>query len=98
MRTVTTTHNTADTIDALFSAQNAVDRKIRERLVQKGAGLFVDPHQIYGIVAEEAKELMDALHKNNLDGMRDELADIAVAAIWGIASIDAFLDKEDVSA
>ena len=50
--------------------------------------LFVDKHQIYGIVAEELKELMDALHGNDIDGMKRELKDIAVAAIWGIASIE----------
>ncbi len=95
MRTVTTDHTKADTIDALYDAIERVKYKMRKRIEEKGAGLFVDPHQIYGIVAEEFKETMDALHKNNLDGMKDELVDIAVAAIWGIASIEAIIDMED---
>ena len=31
---------------------------------------------------------MDALHANDIEGMKRELKDIAVAAIWGIASIE----------
>ena len=88
IKTVTTLHDKTDTLDTLFSAQTAVDKKIKARLDQKGSGLFVDKHQIYGIVAEELKELMDALHGNDIEGMKRELVDIAVAAIFGIASIE----------
>ena len=88
MKTVTTEHGRADTLDALYCAIDAVKKKINFRLDQKGDGLFVDKHQIYGIVAEEVKELMDALHGNDIEGMKRELKDIAVAALWGIASIE----------
>ena len=86
--TFTTGHNYTETREHLYDAQESVGKKIDYRLNQKGAGLFVDPHQIYGIVAEEVKELMDALHGNDIEGMKRELTDIAVAAIWGIASIE----------
>lgn len=98
MKTVTTNHTKDDTANALYDAIESVKAKIKQRIAQKGAGLFVDPHQIYGIVAEEVKETMDALHENDLYDMQKELKDIAVAAIWGIASIEALLEKEDVSA
>lgn len=87
IKTVTTGHDMTDTKTALFHAVEVVKKRIRMRLEQKGAGLFVDPHQIYGIVAEEMKEFMDALHGNDTKGMKDELLDIAAAAIWGYASL-----------
>lgn len=87
-KTVTTNHNRTDTETALIHASEVVKKKMLSRLDEKGNGLFVDKHQIYGTVAEEMKELMDALHANDIEGMKRELKDIAVAAIWGIASIE----------
>lgn len=88
IKTFTTSHNRHETETALIHASEVVEKKILLRLDEKGNGLFVDKHQIYGIVAEEVKELMDALHGNDIEGMKRELKDIAVAAIWGIASIE----------
>ena len=81
-------HDRVETLAGLHRASQSVIRKMNERVDEKGNGLFVDKHQIYGIVAEELKELMDALHANDIEGMKRELKDIAVAAIWGIASIE----------
>ena len=87
-KTVTTNHDRTDTENALIHASEVVKKKMLSRLDEKGSGLFVDKHQIYGTVAEEMKELIDALHANDIEGMKRELRDIAVAAIWGIASIE----------
>lgn len=88
IKTFTTSHNRHETETALIHASEVVKKKILLRLDEKGNGLFVDKHQIYGIVAEEVKELLDALHANDIEGMKRELKDIAAAAIWGIASIE----------
>lgn len=59
-----------------------------------GAGAFASSHEIYGVIAEEFnKELLDALHANDDIQFRKELIDIAVGAIFGIASLDV---KEDI--
>jgi hypothetical protein len=73
----------------LTAANADVLKKIETRLYAKGSGLFVDKHQIWGIIDEEMREFKDEIHLNNVQKARVELIDIAVAAIWGIASIDA---------
>lgn len=57
---------------------------LSKRLEEKGLGIFVSPHEILGVITEEYKELIDAVHKN--DNVKGELLDIAVAAIFGYMS------------
>lgn len=56
------------------------------RLKKHGCSLHTSAHETYGIVAEEFKELMDAMHDNDEYEFVEELKDIAVAAIFGIVS------------
>jgi NTP pyrophosphatase (non-canonical NTP hydrolase) len=63
--------------------------KLQERLREKGFGTFASSHEILGIITEEYKEMLDAVHKNNIESLKLELMDIAVGAIFGIACIDA---------
>ena len=58
------------------------------RLKEKGSGAFVSTHEILGIVTEEYHELVDAVRSDVVDDVRDELLDIAVGCIFGIASIN----------
>lgn len=68
---------------ALSRVENLIDR----RLVEKGRGAYSGPHETYGILAEEFNwELMKAMHENDARAFYKELADIAVAAIIGMAS------------
>jgi len=85
--TLTTNHTEKETWKALSDAIDEIKEKVLFRLQTKGSGLFVDKHQCYGILAEEVKELLDALHANNTDAMKEEVKDIAVAAIWALASM-----------
>lgn len=59
-----------------------------ERLNKKGYGIFISTHEILGVVNEEHHELVEAIKNNDLENIREELMDIAVACIHGIASID----------
>lgn len=61
--------------------------KLFERLKQKGPGISVSIHEIRGILDEEVEELHDAIRENN-HKIREELIDIAVACLLGIASIE----------
>ena len=71
---------TADVID-----------KLNQRLRDKGDLSFASRHEILGIVSEEFYELLEAVkNDNNPLGFRNELIDIAVACIFGVASMDEF--------
>jgi hypothetical protein len=70
--------------------QNAITllkEKIDMRLIQKQRGSYIGNHETYGILAEEFKELLDALQKNDNEEFFCELLDIAVGAILGMASM-----------
>jgi hypothetical protein len=74
------------TIDETFEE---VRQMLEKRLKKKGRGPYLFTHQIDGIIDEEFNlELKSAMHQNDLKQFRSELIDIAVAALFGIASID----------
>jgi hypothetical protein len=73
-------------VDEVFKL---IKKKMDFRLQEKGRGILVTRHEIYGIIAEEfTSELTDALRDNDRTQFREELVDIAVACIIGIASMD----------
>lgn len=58
------------------------------RFEQKGHGAFASSHEILGILSEEMLEITEAIHENQTQSeIVEELKDIAVAALFGIASI-----------
>lgn len=58
-------------------------KKMTIRLEQKGMGTLASSHEILGIINEEVYEMEMAVHKNDLEGLQEELLDIAVGAIFG---------------
>ena len=66
-----------------------VVRKLKFRMKEKGRGAFVSSHEIMGIVSEEYDEMKEAVQENDHDKLFDELADIAVGSIKGMASMQA---------
>lgn len=65
-----------------------VRKMMAKRLVQHGRGGYIGPHETYGILAEELnKECLDAVHANDVQQVIKELIDVAVGAIFGIASL-----------
>ncbi len=63
-----------------------VTEKVYARITEKGDGAYAGPHEAYGIIAEEFSELSDAMKANDAENFRDELTDIAVGCILGLAS------------
>lgn len=62
--------------------------KTAARLRQKGMGVMASSHEILGIVHDEVVEYRDAVHgRLSKDAKVQELLDIAVGCIVGIASI-----------
>ncbi len=68
--------------DAVLEVRRVVNVRIR----QKGDGAYAGPHETFGIVHEEYRELDDAMRTNSWGNFREELADVAVACIIGMAS------------
>lgn len=75
----------------IIDLQNAVEEvseKLDYRAEQKGMGAMASNHEIYGIIRQETSEYEDAIHEHASDKDKiEELKDIAVAALFGIASI-----------
>lgn len=70
------------------SAIGEVLRKLTFRCKQKGMGTMASNHEILGIIAQEVREYDDAIHQRLSDAEKiEELKDIAVGALFGIASI-----------
>lgn len=62
-------------------------KKLYKRLEQKGWGTFSSKHEILGIITEEYKELIDAVHSKDNKNIEEELMDIAVGAILGLSCL-----------
>ena len=60
---------------------------LNRRLEKHGRGSFIGSHEIYGVIAEEMDELLEAIRGNNLHLVENELMDVAVAALFGYASL-----------
>ena len=56
-------------------------------LTHKGDGIFVSSHEILGCLVEETREFEDAIQKNDLNKLKEELTDILIVALHGLASI-----------
>lgn len=80
-------------LDTEAKAVRHVTKWLEARLEAKGPGAFASLHEILGWVEEERLELQAAVHAGRFQDCRHELTDIAVACIWGIASIDAGCDR-----
>jgi len=72
---------------SLAEAERLVRLNMETQLRLKGYGTFASRHEILGSVTEEYHELVDAVHRNDMFDCEKELADVAVAAIFGLACI-----------
>lgn len=68
-------------------AQDYIKEKLRQAILKHGPGSFYSTHEILGQITEEYHELIDAIRDNNKQETIDELADIAVICLHGIASL-----------
>ena len=70
--------------DKVSDAFDAVYLKLQSRLRKKGYGSFAGKHEILGILQAVQSQPLTGEHS-----VREELIDIAVRAIFGVACIDA---------
>lgn len=73
--------------ETIMKALDQVMDKLGSRLIQKGSGTFKSSHEILGVVTEEYDELIQAVRSNDNKKLEHELIDIAVACVFGLASI-----------
>jgi hypothetical protein len=72
----------------LGAALKMVGDGLTRRLTDKGRMCLIGPHEIYGIAAEEFNhELLGALHGNDRPRFTEELVDVAVTCVFGLASL-----------
>lgn len=77
-------------------ALDRVKTMLLRRLEQKGRGIFVSSHEMLGVVSEEFYELKGSvrackehgLHAGQGACVQDELVDIAVGCLLGLASYE----------
>lgn len=81
MRTQLTNNQINDGLKKVFD-------KLQFRLDQKGHGTFSSRHEILGVITEEYKEFVDAVHSKDRQSMSDEILDLAVGAIFGMICFD----------
>lgn len=74
------------------SAISDVCKAFNKKLREKGKQKLVSTHEILGVVSEEYHELVGAVTTNKIELVKEELVDIAVACILGIASIQEGVD------
>lgn len=76
------------TMNDLQLAMASVAKKTDYRAAQKGMGVMASSHEILGIIEDEVQEYRDEVHAKSTAELKiEELKDIAVACIFGIASI-----------
>ncbi len=73
----------------LNRAFTLLERAIKKAVKKYGDRVFYSKHEALGVLTEETAEYLEAVHDNNLDAQREELLDVAVTALWEVASIDA---------
>jgi NTP pyrophosphatase (non-canonical NTP hydrolase) len=76
------------------NAFEKLGEKIKYRLKEKGKRTFASNHEILGIITEEYYELIEAVKNNDDNKIHDELLDIAVGCILGMACYYNYLYNE----
>lgn len=70
-------------------ARRLLKEKLEYRIAQKGSHSYASVHEAYGLIAEEVKELLDAVQSNNREHVMAEMLDVAVGCIFAIACNEA---------
>jgi NTP pyrophosphatase (non-canonical NTP hydrolase) len=76
------------TDEQIMKAVDKTIEKLKFRLKQKGYGTFASKHEILGVITEEYKEFVDAVHSKNYEEMKSEIIDLAVGCMFGLACFE----------
>lgn len=81
--------------EALLKAIEIVTHHVGLRIEKHGRGAFASNHEGLGVVTEEYFELVEAVKQNDDQNYAEEMIDLAVSGIFGLASK---IDMRTVSA
>jgi len=73
---------------ALEAAFARLQEQLDESMVKHGSGTFVSAHESLGVLTEEFHELVEAVRANDAEAVLHELGDIALVAVFAMASIE----------
>lgn len=76
----------------LLAAIEALTVNLGRKIEKHGRGAYISNHETLGIVAEEYHELVEAVRQNDPVDVANELMDIVVAGLFGVASM---MEKEE---
>jgi NTP pyrophosphatase (non-canonical NTP hydrolase) len=76
------------TIEQFIEASDLVKERLLHYAKHKGPQAIISAHEISGLIKEETDEFYEEVQKNNEQGIKDELVDVALTAIWGLASME----------
>ena len=72
--------------EALLKAIEIVTHHVGLRIEKHGRGAFASNHEGLGVVTEEYFELVEAVKQNDDQNYAEEMIDLAVSGIFGLAS------------
>jgi len=73
----------------ISKALDAVSEALITKLREKGDHTFSSTHEILGVISEEHQELINAVTSNDHVEVARECLDLAVAAVYALACIEA---------
>ena len=74
------------TAKQVSDAMGQLQKRLYEKIDKHGDGAYASPHETFGILWEEVDEANDEMRSGNDAGFSEELIDIAVTCIFGVAS------------
>ena len=80
--------------DTISGVMITLQKKLDSKIEKRGMNSYASIHEIYGIIAEEFKEVMDEMHLNRYADFESELIDVAVGALWGVMSMRTLRENE----
>jgi hypothetical protein len=81
------------TDDTLLKAIEQVTIAVARRVAEKGRQSFTSPHETLGIITEEYYELNKSVTHEDPIEIGNELTDIAVGCVYGLASMLQYEDE-----
>lgn len=78
--------------EAIEKGVTNLQEAIESALYTKGRGAFVSSHEAFGVIAEEVSELAEALRKGDAVEFAEEAVDVAIAAVFAVASLQAHFE------
>lgn len=86
------------TDDDLMLALKRMSEGLQKRIKEKGRGCFIGLHETDGVLDEEVREWKGEVHANDRMAALEELVDIGVTALFGVASISTAVRVESDAA